>query len=189
MICSRWTQLLLHSFVARNAGQSVQTYFSLPFTPPTGNKEKYGWLTSRVGRYSIWVCTIKNFITIYDIIMIYRTESYTINTDNSWHVFWQKYIQQQGLHTLFIASSVPLFDCSNSFTTNAAKPGQRYCRLVRFLAGYNFLYCYAGHTTLFEPFFFTKFCSAIFFVQHWACGGFIASFPVLHHSYRRLQYE
>ena len=28
----------------REAGQSVQTYFSLPLAPPTGNKEKYGWL-------------------------------------------------------------------------------------------------------------------------------------------------
>ena len=27
-----------------NPGQSVQTYFSLPLAPPTGNKEKYGWL-------------------------------------------------------------------------------------------------------------------------------------------------
>ena len=30
--------------MAREAGQSVQTYFSLPLAPPTGNKEKYGWL-------------------------------------------------------------------------------------------------------------------------------------------------
>ena len=29
---------------SREAGQSVQTYFSLPLAPPTGNKEKYGWL-------------------------------------------------------------------------------------------------------------------------------------------------
>ena len=38
-----WTQLL-HSFLAREAGLTVQTYFALPFAPPIGNKEKYGWL-------------------------------------------------------------------------------------------------------------------------------------------------
>ena len=32
---------IIHSSVAREAGQC----FSLPLAPPTGNKEKYGWLT------------------------------------------------------------------------------------------------------------------------------------------------
>ena len=38
----------------REAGQSVQT---LPLAPPTGNKEKYGWL-ARLGRsvpHRAWV--------------------------------------------------------------------------------------------------------------------------------------
>ena len=32
-----------HTLVQKS-GQSVQTYFSLPLAPLTGNKEKYGWL-------------------------------------------------------------------------------------------------------------------------------------------------
>ena len=39
-----WPAAIITFFVAREAGQSVQTYFSLPLAPPTGNKEKYGWL-------------------------------------------------------------------------------------------------------------------------------------------------
>ena len=41
---SLWVQLL-HSFVVRKAGQSVQKYFSLWLAPPTGNKGKTSWLT------------------------------------------------------------------------------------------------------------------------------------------------
>ena len=50
---ARDLQQLLHSFVAREAGQSVQTYFSLPLAPPTGNKEKYGWLARLLGKMEL----------------------------------------------------------------------------------------------------------------------------------------
>ena len=42
--------LVIHSFVAKNVGQSVQTYFSLRLTPPTRNKEI--WLARKTN--SMW---------------------------------------------------------------------------------------------------------------------------------------
>ena len=116
--CQHSTSFLISSCVSE--------FWRLPITWAEPSLPACHWCTAhcltdcRVGQYSIWVCTIitENFITIYDIIMIYRTESYTINTNNSWHVFWLKYIQQQGLHTPFVASCASLFGCSNSFTAS-----------------------------------------------------------------------
>ena len=48
-----WLAAIITFFVAREAGQSVQTYFSLPLAPPTGNKEKYGWLARLKQEYQL----------------------------------------------------------------------------------------------------------------------------------------
>ena len=51
---------MLHSFVAREAGQSVQTYFSLPLAPPTGNKEKYDWPAKLDERCGVILCFVQH---------------------------------------------------------------------------------------------------------------------------------
>ena len=48
--------------MAREAGQSVQTYFSLLLAPTTGNKEKYGW-PARLDSDCVCACSCAGMCT------------------------------------------------------------------------------------------------------------------------------
>ena len=48
--------------MAREAGQTVQTYFSLPLAPPTGNKAKYGWLARL--QFILHVCVVMTVVLL-----------------------------------------------------------------------------------------------------------------------------